>query len=218
MATTSGKNQSAHSTVLKIDSSFDSFAAIRERLEDLREDPALRVIVLDLREPGFTAEDDPIALRHFTLPLVAAWAGELDEWRLSAGVFCDIRVGHTGQRLTWAPSIPGAGRDRLATVLGVRPEQIMTALAHGILQCGLVTSLANGDSLEEAERIAGVIASRGPIATQLGKEALWRGLGLPFEHALRFETDLTLLLQTTNDRAEGVQAFLEKRPPLFTGK
>ena len=38
------------------------------------------------------------------------------------------------------------------------------------------------------------------------------------EQALRFETDLTLLLQTTNDRAEGVRAFLEKRAPVFTGE
>ena len=66
--------------------------------------------------------------------------------------------------------------------------------------------------------IAAVIASRGPLATRLAKEAIWRGLAQPFEQALRFETDLTLLLQTTKDRAEGVRAFLEKRSPQFEGK
>jgi len=50
------------------------------------------------------------------------------------------------------------------------------------------------------------------------KEAIWRGLELPLEQALRFETDLTLLLQTTKDRAEGVAAFVEKRQPPFTGE
>ena len=68
------------------------------------------------------------------------------------------------------------------------------------------------------EAIAAAIAARGPIATRLAKEAVWRGLPQPLEQALRFETDLTLLLQTTKDRAEGVRAFLEKRPPRFTGE
>ena len=72
--------------------------------------------------------------------------------------------------------------------------------------------------MAEAARLAGVIAGRGPIATRLGKEAVWRGLPQPLEQALRFETDLTLLLQTTKDRAEGVRAFLEKRQPNFTGE
>ena len=40
---------------------------------------------------------------------------------------------------------------------------------------------------------------------------------MPLEQALRYETDLTLLLQTTNDREEGVRAFVEKRNPEFTG-
>jgi enoyl-CoA hydratase/carnithine racemase len=65
--------------------------------------------------------------------------------------------------------------------------------------------------------LAATIASRGPIATRLAKEAIWRGLEMPLEQALRFETDLTLLLQTTEDRAEGVRAFIEKRAPKFTG-
>ena len=89
---------------------------------------------------------------------------------------------------------------------------------EALLAVGLVTNIAEaGGALHAAEQLARMIAGRGPLATQLAKEAVWRGLRMPFEQALRFETDLTLLLQTTNDRAEGVRAFLEKRPPRFTG-
>jgi enoyl-CoA hydratase/carnithine racemase len=77
---------------------------------------------------------------------------------------------------------------------------------------------APGEADVEARRIAGVIAIRGPIATKLAKEAVWRGLPQHIEQGLRFETDLTLLLQTTKDRAEGVRAFLEKRQPVFKGE
>jgi len=50
------------------------------------------------------------------------------------------------------------------------------------------------------------------------KEAINRGLDMPLEQALRYETDLTVILQTTRDRNEGVRAFLEKRPPRFEGR
>ncbi|MDZ7727612.1 MAG: enoyl-CoA hydratase-related protein [Dehalococcoidia bacterium] len=81
-----------------------------------------------------------------------------------------------------------------------------------------MSAIRPGDeALDEAQRLAKVMAERGPLAIQLAKEAIWRGIAMPLEQALRFETDLTLLLQTTNDRAEGVAAFVEKRPPRFTG-
>ena len=63
--------------------------------------------------------------------------------------------------------------------------------------------------------IARRIAERGPLAVQYAKEALSRGIDMPLEQALRYETDLTVILQTTEDRAEGVKAFLEKRAPRF---
>lgn len=61
------------------------------------------------------------------------------------------------------------------------------------------------------------IAARGPLAVRYAKEAVLRGMEMPLEQALRFETDLTVILQTTEDRAEGVRAFLEKREPHFKG-
>ena len=61
------------------------------------------------------------------------------------------------------------------------------------------------------------IASRGPIATRYAKDAVRHGLDMPLAQALHYETELTILLQDTEDRAEGVDAFVKKRQPQFSG-
>jgi enoyl-CoA hydratase/carnithine racemase len=91
--------------------------------------------------------------------------------------------------------------------------------AQEALRIGLVSATVPRDRLSaEAEAIAGRIAERGPIAVRYAKEAVRRGLEMPLEQALRYETDLTIILQTTEDRTEGVSAFLEKRTPKFKGR
>ncbi|TAK76065.1 MAG: crotonase, partial [Dehalococcoidia bacterium] len=78
--------------------------------------------------------------------------------------------------------------------------------------------LPGADVEAAALALAGRIAERGPIATRMAKEAISRGAEMTLEQALRYETDLTVLLQSTADRAEGVRAFAAKRPPRFTGR
>jgi len=52
----------------------------------------------------------------------------------------------------------------------------------------------------------------------LAKEAVHRGSEVPLAQGLQTELDLTVILQTTDDRAEGVQAFIDKRPPEFKNR
>jgi enoyl-CoA hydratase/carnithine racemase len=136
---------------------------------------------------------------------------------LDLALACDVRVAAAAAEFQFTAF--GARRQlallRRAAAVEVFEREGRLRAADA-LPLGLVSAVA--DPLPEALRLASVIASRGPIATRLAKEAIWRGLELPLEHALRFETDLTLLLQTTKDRAEGVSAFLEKRPPTFRGE
>jgi enoyl-CoA hydratase/carnithine racemase len=158
-------------------------------------------------------------LARFELPVVVALEGEIGGMTAALAFACDIRVCDASLRLKLPPM-----DDRLRLLFGrefaslngmAGPFSAGEALARGLVS----RVAADGESaLQLAEKVGRVIATRGPIATRLGKEALWRGLAMPLEQALRFETDLTLLLQTTKDRAEGVRAFLEKRAPTFEGE
>ncbi|MGB3129546.1 MAG: enoyl-CoA hydratase-related protein, partial [Dehalococcoidia bacterium] len=88
--------------------------------------------------------------------------------------------------------------------------------AHRI---GLVTKVVPKEKLvEETEEIAKRLISRAPIAARYAKEAVNKGMDMTLEQGLRLEADLSFLLQTTEDRAEGIKAFLEKRTAHFEGE
>jgi len=69
-----------------------------------------------------------------------------------------------------------------------------------------------------ARDLAQRIIARAAIAVNYAKEAVHKGLDMSLEQGLRLEADLSMLLQTTEDRAEGISSFLEKRAPRFKGK
>lgn len=196
-------------------------ADLRDRLEELRDPGGAHVAVLHAPRPGTGAEayagDDLLWFERFPLPLVFAFEGMIAGSWLALALACDVRVCDETSALDLALVGDGYARERLRLLGGEGlPSPLPAAEA---LEAGLVSVVAPaGCALERATGLAGVIASRGPIAVRLAKEAVWRGLKMDFEQALRFETDLTLLLQTTKDRAEGVRAFMEKRPPHFTGE
>ena len=169
------------------------------------------------------------ALAAVPQPVVAALRGRVHSVGLEIALACDIRV--AGERATFAMpettlgAVPaGGGTQRLPRAIGraqalrllLTGEQIDAAEGRRI---GLLSRVVpDGEALGAAREIALTIASRGPIATRLAKEAVHRGAEMPLPQGLRYELDLTLLLQTTADRAEGVRAFAAKRPPDFIGR
>jgi enoyl-CoA hydratase len=62
------------------------------------------------------------------------------------------------------------------------------------------------------------MAGKGPIALRYAKEAVHKGMDMTLEEGLRLEADLYLLIHTTRDRTEGIQAFRERRTPRFEGR
>ena len=69
-------------------------------------------------------------------------------------------------------------------------------------------------------RLAGPVeeAWQGQGANSESLMAVRRGVELTLQEGLRAELDMTVILQTTADRAEGVRAFIERREPRFTGQ
>ncbi len=158
--------------------------------------------------------------RDYPLPVVFAFEGWLSGAEAAFAFGCDLRVCGEAAVLELGGSTDELTTARARTLLGLEEDaRPRTYTAGEALEAGLVSRVGPaGEAAEVARGAAEAVAARGPIATRLAKEAVWRGLDLPLEQALRFETDLTLLLQATKDRAEGVRAFLEKRPPDFTGE
>ena len=189
------------------------------RLEAARGAEA-RVVVLDASAGVAQAvAAEAVDLVRYALPVVFAFEGALVGPAAALALAADIRVCSSHGSLAG----PFRTERRLRTLGGSRAASLFASGepvgAQVLHSLGLVNAVSPPHEADvEARRIAGVIASRGPIATRLAKEAIWRGLPQPLEQGLRFETDLTLLLQTTKDRAEGVRAFLEKRQPVFKGE
>lgn len=173
---------------------------------------------------------DPFAcLAELPRPVVCALQGDALSAGLELALACDVRIAARGVRLglpeTAMGLIPmGGGSQRLARLVGRGKALEMILVAEPIeaeeaLRIGLVSAVVPPERLlAEAEAIAQRVAERGPLAVRYAKEAVSRGLEMPLEQALRYETDLTIILQTTEDRAEGVRAFLEKRRPRFRGR
>jgi enoyl-CoA hydratase len=111
------------------------------------------------------------------------------------------------------PRIVGKGR---ALELILTGEMIDAVEAHRI---GLVNRVFPADSLlDETRALMESILRNGPVALGLAIESTTRGLEIPFEDALAFESNLFGLLAATTDMREGMNAFLDKRPAEFRGE
>jgi enoyl-CoA hydratase/carnithine racemase len=121
--------------------------------------------------------------------------------------------------------IPGAGgTQRLLRSIGKSKamKMILTGeliSAQQACDAGLVADIYESDQLvEEACKIARVIASKGGISVRMAKEAVNAAEELSLAEGLRLERRLFHSLFATHDQKEGMAAFLEKRDPVFTNK
>lgn len=121
--------------------------------------------------------------------------------------------------------IPGAGgTQRLSRLIGKHraKELVLTGEPIGAQEAwslGLLNKVVPADHLMvEVRKLAEKLAIKGPLAVKAAKEAIEQGYDMALERALAYEGTLFALCFATEDRTEGVNAFLEKRPANFKGK
>jgi enoyl-CoA hydratase/carnithine racemase len=185
--------------------------------------------VADTQRVLSVVRDANAAIERCPKPVIAAIAGWCLTGGLELALACDVRVaadtarfGITSARIG---SVAGAGgTQRLPRLIGAgRAKELLFSAepidAAEALRIGLVNRVVPvGQELETALEMARLFARRGPLSLWYAKTAVNVGLTMPLDAALAFEIGLTAQLWTTEDKAEGMRAFLEKRPPEFHGR
>ena len=141
---------------------------------------------------------------------------------------CDIRIASDNARLGQPEInigiIPGyAGTQRLPRLVGkaVAMELILTGdliKADEAYRVGLVSKVVPLDQLEAAVmEVADKLAQRSPVILEIAKSAVNKGLETNLDVGSAYETECFGIAFSTQDHHEGINAFLEKRPPEFKG-
>lgn len=169
------------------------------------------------------------AIDTFPKPVIAMINGYCLGGGCELALACDIRIASEtasfGQPEINLGIIPGGGgTQRLPRLVGEGKamELILTGEiidANTAFAIGLVNHVVPADQLQtKTLEIANRIADKSPIALQMAKEAVKLASKSNLDEGLRREVDLFALCFSTEDKNEGVSAFLEKRKPAWKGK
>jgi enoyl-CoA hydratase/carnithine racemase len=173
--------------------------------------------------------DANAAVERCPKPVIAAIAGWCLTGGLELALACDVRVAAQSARfgITSARigTVAGAGgTQRLPRLIGPGRAKEMLFSAEPIdaaeaLRIGLVNRVAPaGAEVDAAIEMARLYATRAPLGLWFAKTAVNVGMTMPLEAALAFEAGLTTQLFGTEDRAEGLRAFQQKREADFRGR
>jgi enoyl-CoA hydratase len=168
-------------------------------------------------------------IRKIAKPLIAGVTGFALGGGNELAMLCDMIVAgesaRFGQPEINLGLIPGAGgTQRLTRAVGKyrAMELILTGRhmsAPEALAAGLVTRVVPDELvMAEARTLAREIAARAPVAVRLAKEAVLKAFDTSLEAGLDYERKCFYLLFATEDREEGVRAFLARRSPQFKGR
>lgn len=169
------------------------------------------------------------AIAKLPMPTIAILNGDAVAHGLEVAMAADLRIAAETARLGIGNLLDcgfpyDGGTQRLPRLVGPGIARDMlftgrTLSAQEALAAGLVNRVGPADELEHvAEQLAQQVASAAPVASRYAKEAVWASGDLSMTQGLRLEADLSVILHSTEDRAEGLRSFVEKRAPQFEGR
>ncbi len=183
------------------------------------------------RDEGLAAINSSLfaEIDRFPRPTIAAINGYALGGGCELALACDIRIASEnakfGQPELGLGIIPGAGAtQRLPRIVGLgwAKHLVLTGDvidARQALEIGLVTAITPHGQLQiRAREMAKRVLRQGPLAARLAKMALNASARVDLDSGLLIETLAQALCYSSEDKAEGTQAFLEKRKPKFTGR
>jgi enoyl-CoA hydratase/carnithine racemase len=169
------------------------------------------------------------SLEMLTKPTIAAVEGHCMTGGFEVALACDLRVASHSASFAITSSrigtVAGAGgTQRLPRIVGrANALEIMFSAepvsGEHAYRIGLANKLVkDGEALPEAKRMVDLYATRAPLSLALVKRAIYRGLDMDLASGLELETFLVTTIYGTEDKKEGIAAFLEKRPAKFRGQ
>ena len=166
------------------------------------------------------------ALLHTDVPVIAAVNGAAVGWGMELALMADIRIASERAKFGELFVLRGLLSDVAGLARLVGRENASLLLYTGAVvdaeraeRIGLVSSMVGHDDVVPvALALAEEIASRPPLAVQALKRGLRKALDPDWDELGRWVSETLGELFRTEDHREGVQAFLEKRPPTFQGR
>ena len=196
---------------------FCSGADLKERLQMTEEKV---VQTLDKLKLLMDVLDD------FPVPTIAVIEGLAFGGGLELALACDLRIAHPVSNMGLTEVnlgiIPGAGgTQRLSRIVGEAKAKKMIFLGEKMtgekaFAEGLIHDISV-DPWKKAQSWAEELVQKGPLALRMAKEAIASGRDIPLRDAVDVERGCYMRLLGSKDRTEGLKAFMEKRPPVYTG-
>ncbi|XP_037530759.1 enoyl-CoA hydratase domain-containing protein 2, mitochondrial [Nematolebias whitei] len=198
---------------------------------DLKERAQMNNVESDLFVHGLRSLMTQIAT--LPAPTIAAMDGVALGGGLELALACDLRTSTFSAQMglieTTRGLLPGAGgSQRLPRIVGVTLAKELiftgrriggqTALEMGLLNRAVEQNQSGDAAYREALTLAREILPQAPIAVRMAKEAINRGTEVDIGSAMAIERMCYARVIPTQDRQEGMAAFIEKRPPLYVGK
>lgn len=170
----------------------------------------------------------PLAFAALEVPVIAAVNGPAIGAGLDLACMCDLRI--AGETAKFAESfvklgiIPGdGGAWLLQRIVGFSKAAELTLTGETIdaaeaLKIGLVSQVVpDAELLSAARTLAGRIACNPSFAVRMAKRLLWDAQRMDLPGVLEMSAAMQAVAHATKDNAEAVNAFLEKRKPVFNG-